>query len=83
MSNNQRATRWLKNKQAAAYVGISTWTLQRWKADPTLRFPRSAIINNVEYNDLNLIDRWMAARRDGSKTKTRRGAHLTKKRTAA
>jgi hypothetical protein len=37
-------------------------TLWRWKRDPKLNFPAASLINNVEWNDLDAVDDWMAAR---------------------
>jgi hypothetical protein len=37
-------------------------TLWRWKHDPALGFPPASLINNVEWNDLDLVDDWMAER---------------------
>jgi hypothetical protein len=34
-------------------------SLWRWKRDPKLKFPPAAVINGIEYNDLNLVDDWM------------------------
>jgi hypothetical protein len=37
-------------------------TLWRWKRDPSLGFPPASLINNREWNDLDQVDDWMAAR---------------------
>jgi hypothetical protein len=38
-------------------------TLWRWKRDRGLGFPPPSVVNNIEYNDLNLVDDWLIARR--------------------
>jgi hypothetical protein len=51
--------RWARNAATARYLRISKMSLHRWKRDPRLNFPPAAVINNIEYNDLNKIDDWM------------------------
>ncbi len=60
--NKRPAARWLRNKELAAYAGVSAMTLWRWKTDPELNFPRAAFINNIEHNDLRKFDAWMRNR---------------------
>lgn len=54
--------RWTRNKPTARYLNASDMTLWRWKRDPELNFPPAAVINGVEYNDLNLVDSWIRSR---------------------
>ena len=54
--------RWTRNAPLARYLNVSDMTIWRWKRNPALNFPPAAVINNVEYNDLNLIDEWMRSR---------------------
>jgi hypothetical protein len=51
--------RWARNAATARYLHISDMTLWRWKRDPKLGFPAAAVVNNIEYNNLNKIDDWM------------------------
>jgi hypothetical protein len=44
-------------------------TLWRWKHDPHLGFPPASLINGVEWNDLDAVDDWMAARAVGINNK--------------
>jgi hypothetical protein len=53
--------RWARNKATADYLGVSTMTLWRWKRNPKLNFPRAAVVNGIERNDLDLVDEWMAS----------------------
>jgi hypothetical protein len=61
MSENvQRlAPRWARNAKTARHLNVSGMSLWRWKRDPKLKFPPAAVINGIEYNDLNLVDDWM------------------------
>jgi hypothetical protein len=54
--------RWARNKQLAAYAGVSLMTLWRWKNDPKLGFPPAAVINGIEHNNLDAFDKWMWSR---------------------
>ena len=56
------SSRWARNKDTAGYLGVSVMTLWRWKHDPTLGFPAATVINNIEHNDLDAVDRWMQSR---------------------
>jgi len=59
MSEVQRPPRWARNGATAKYLNISTMGLWRWKHDPKLNFPAAAVVNDIEYNDLNAVDDWM------------------------
>lgn len=50
--------RWARNAQLAKYAGVSTMTVWRWKqmAD----FPPAAVVNGIEYRDLDAFDNWMS-----------------------
>jgi hypothetical protein len=50
--------RWARNAQLAKYAGVSTMTLWRWKQMPD--FPPAAVLNGIEYRDLDAFDRWMS-----------------------
>jgi hypothetical protein len=65
--------RWARNAQLAKYAGVSTMTVWRWKKLPD--FPPAAVVNGIEYNDLDAFDTWMAgnmARRDAEPTRGQR-----------
>ena len=59
---NVTGRRYARNKELAAYIGVTSMCLWRWKRDPELQFPPAAEINGIEYNDLNLIDEWLRKR---------------------
>jgi hypothetical protein len=65
MSKDDRSSprpRWARNAETARYLNVSVMTLWRWKRDPELDFPRAAVINDIERNNLDLIDEWMRRR---------------------
>jgi hypothetical protein len=51
--------RWARNGELCEYWGISKMTLWRFKQDPN--FPPAAVINKMEFNDLDKADEWMEA----------------------
>lgn len=55
-------SRWTRNSATARYLGVSNMCLWRWKRDARLAFPDPAVINGIEYNNLNLVDQWIKAR---------------------
>jgi len=55
-------SRWVRNRDLASYLNVSKMTLWRWKRDPSLGFPPAAVINDIEFNDLNKVDAWMESR---------------------
>ena len=54
--------RWTRNAPLARYLNVSDMTIWRWRRDPKLNFPPPAVINNIEYTDLNVVDEWMRSR---------------------
>jgi hypothetical protein len=73
MANNAPTTvgaRWCRNGKTAKYLGVSVITLWRYKNNPALNFPRAAVINGTEHNDLNLVDQWMRAHIEQKETAT-------------
>jgi hypothetical protein len=56
--------RWARNAWLARNLGVSDMTIWRWKKNPTLNFPPAAIVNGIEYRDLNAVDQWMRERID-------------------
>jgi hypothetical protein len=55
-------SRWIRNGGLANYLNVSKMTVWRWKRNPTLGFPPAAVINDIEFNDLDKVDAWMEAR---------------------
>jgi hypothetical protein len=65
--------RWARNAQLAKYAGVSTMTVWRWKQMPD--FPPAAVVNGIEYRDLDAFDSWMSgfiARRRAEPTRGQR-----------
>lgn len=67
MSNIQgdrrpRATRFVRNKILAEYLGTTVMTIWRWRHNPTVGFPQATEINGVSYTDLDAVDAWMKSR---------------------
>jgi hypothetical protein len=64
MTKQQRdeGGRWTRNSATARYLGVSAMSLWRWKRDPELAFPDPAVINGIEYNNLDLVDKWIRSR---------------------
>jgi hypothetical protein len=60
--SGQPKRRWVRNGECAKYLGISKMTLWRFKNVPGFDFPPAAVINNIEFNDLDKVDAWMEAR---------------------
>jgi hypothetical protein len=54
--------RWVRNGELAKYLGVSKMTIWRFKHVPGFNFPPAAVINNIEFNDLDKVDAWMEAR---------------------
>jgi len=54
--------RWVRNGGLADYLNVSKMTLWRWKRDPSLGFPAAAVINDIEFNNLDKVDAWMESR---------------------
>jgi len=54
--------RWVRNGELAKYLGVSKMTVWRFKHVPGFDFPPAAVINNIEFNDLDKVDAWMEAR---------------------
>ena len=54
--------RWVRNGELAKYLGVSKMTIWRFKHVPGFDFPPAAVINNIEFNDLDRVDAWMEAR---------------------
>jgi hypothetical protein len=54
--------RWVRNGELARYLGVSKMTIWRFKHVPGFDFPPAAVINNIEFNDLDKVDAWMEAR---------------------
>ena len=68
-----RANRWARNAQLARHANVSVMTVWRWKQQPD--FPPAAVVNGIEYNDLDAFDAWMAshiARGDADPTRGQR-----------
>ena len=58
----QQQPRWTRNAALARYLGVTDMTIWRWKRDPKLNFPQAAVINHIDYTDLNAVDEWMRMR---------------------
>ena len=54
--------RWLRNAPLSRYLGISPVTLWRWKKDEALQFPDPSVVNRVQYNNVEAVDKWMRER---------------------
>jgi hypothetical protein len=54
--------RWVRNAPLARYLNISKMTLWRWSRDPELNFPPAAVVNDIEYRNLDAVDAWMRSR---------------------
>jgi len=54
--------RWVRNFELASYLGVSKMTVWRLKNNPAHDFPPASRINNIEFNDLDKVDKWMEAR---------------------
>jgi predicted DNA-binding transcriptional regulator AlpA len=54
--------RWVRNSELAKYLGVSKMTIWRFKHDLGFDFPPAAVINRIEFNDLDKVDAWMEAR---------------------
>ena len=54
--------RFVRNKELAAYLGTTVMSVWRWRHKPELNFPKPAVINKIEYTDLDEIDAWMRSR---------------------
>jgi hypothetical protein len=52
----------VRNGELAKYLGVSKMYVWRLKNQPGHNFPPAAVINNVEFNDLDAVDAWMEAR---------------------
>jgi predicted DNA-binding transcriptional regulator AlpA len=59
---SQSSPRWVRNKQLAAYLNVTTMTVWRWQRDPSLNFPRPSVINGNPFTDLHKVDAWMKRR---------------------
>ena len=62
-----------RNAQLAKYAGVSPMTVWRWKQMPD--FPPAAVVNGIEYRDLDAFDSWMSgfiARREAEPTRGQR-----------
>jgi transcriptional regulator with XRE-family HTH domain len=70
---SEQKIRWARNAQLAKYAGVSSMTVWRWKKLPD--FPKAAVINGIEYRDLDAFDNWMSGfipRRDAEPTRGQR-----------
>ena len=57
--------RWVRNFELASYLGVSKMTVWRLKHDEKYKkynFPPASEINDLEFNDLDKVDKWMEAR---------------------
>jgi predicted DNA-binding transcriptional regulator AlpA len=61
-SKNPDGTRWVRNKQLCEFLGTTPMTLWRWQRTPALSFPQPAVINGIQYTDIQEVERWMRAR---------------------
>ena len=62
MSKQRETKRWARNGQLAEYLNVTKMTIWRWQRDPDLAFPQPAVINAINYTDLDQVDEWMKAR---------------------
>jgi hypothetical protein len=53
--------RWVRNGELAKYLGVSKMYVWRLKHDKSHNFPPAAVINDIEFNDLDKVDAWMEA----------------------
>ena len=53
--------RWARNAALARYLNVSDMTIWRWKKNRKLNFPAPAVINGIEYNNLDAVDAFMKA----------------------
>ena len=54
--------RWVRNGELAKYLGVSKMYVWRLKHNPSFNFPPAAVINAIEFNDLDKVDAWMESR---------------------
>ena len=73
--------KWARNAQLAEYAGVSAMTVWRWKQMPD--FPTAAVVNGIEYRDLDAFDHWMSARRDAKPTRGQRAVKNLRREAAA
>jgi hypothetical protein len=59
---NPPTKKWLRNGELARYLGISNMCLWRWKKDPALNFPAPSVVNDIEYTNVDHVDKWMRQR---------------------
>jgi predicted DNA-binding transcriptional regulator AlpA len=60
-----RGQPWVRNFELASYLGVSKMTVWRLKHDEKYKkynFPPASEINDLEFNDLDAVDKWMEAR---------------------
>lgn len=72
----ERPPRWARNSALCRYLNISAMCLWRWARSETLGFPPAAIINKVEWRDLNQVDDWMRSQVVRRNEKTRPDTNL-------
>ena len=60
--SGQLKRRWVRNSELAKYLGVSKMTIWRFKNVAGFDFPAAAVINNIEFNDLDKVDAWMEVR---------------------
>jgi predicted site-specific integrase-resolvase len=51
--------KWLRPKEQAEHLGITTMTLWRWERDPNLKFPKAKVINGHKYRHVDDLDGFM------------------------
>ena len=61
----KEAPKYLRSSGIQQRYGISTVTLWRWVGDPDLNFPQPIIIKNHRYWDVEQLDQWESAQREG------------------
>jgi predicted DNA-binding transcriptional regulator AlpA len=54
--------KWLRNSELSRYLGVSAMTIWRWKRDPALNFPSPSVVNDIEYTNVDHVDKWMRQR---------------------
>lgn len=59
-NQDHRVPRWSRDRELAAYLGVTTQTLANWRRDRV--FPPAAQVRGTRLTDLNVVDDWLRAR---------------------
>jgi predicted DNA-binding transcriptional regulator AlpA len=53
---------WLRNRELADFLGISTMTLWRWQKDEALNFPQPSAVHGARYTSVEAVEAWLKSR---------------------